>query len=94
MSVPGQKRKSSVGANVFSSAPNNGHRATTAACPFRAKPGSARADAFRLLLAIVDPQNSHHILTVGLAFGPFPTESNSAVNDKFVASDKGGFIAR
>jgi len=29
----GQKLKSSMGAYVFRSAPNNGHRATTAACP-------------------------------------------------------------
>ena len=49
---------------------------------------------FSDLLAIVDPQSSHHILATGLAFGPFPAESNSAINDKFVASDKAGFIAR
>jgi hypothetical protein len=29
----GQKLKSSMGAYVFRSAPNNGHRATTAVCP-------------------------------------------------------------
>jgi hypothetical protein len=33
MSQMGQKLKSSMGAYVFRSAPNNGHRATTAACP-------------------------------------------------------------
>jgi hypothetical protein len=33
MSVWCQKLKSSMGAYVFRSAPNNGHRATTAACP-------------------------------------------------------------
>jgi hypothetical protein len=32
MSHLGQKLKSSMGAYVFRSAPNNGHRATTAAC--------------------------------------------------------------
>src|SRR5258706_8372103 len=33
----GQNRKSSSRAYVFRFAPKNGHRATTAACPFRAK---------------------------------------------------------
>jgi hypothetical protein len=40
MSASVQKLKSSMGAYVFRSAPNNGHRATTAACPFRARSGS------------------------------------------------------
>ena len=36
MSELGQTRKYSPRAHVFRSAPNNGHMATTAACPFRA----------------------------------------------------------
>ena len=47
-----------------------------------------RADSFRLLLAIVDPPSSHQILARGLAFGLFPDESNSAINDKFEAVTK------
>ena len=37
----GQKLKSSMGAYVFRSAPNNGHRATTAACPSWANTGNS-----------------------------------------------------
>jgi len=40
MSQMGQKAKYSQRAYVFRSAPNNGHRATTAACPFGANNGS------------------------------------------------------
>ena len=40
MSEVGQKLKSSMGAYVFRSAPNNGHRATTAVCPKSARTGS------------------------------------------------------
>jgi hypothetical protein len=35
--------------------PNNGHRATTAACPFRAKPGSPFGSTQRELLLIEPP---------------------------------------
>src|SRR5260370_24483132 len=39
----GQNRKSSSRAYVFRFAPKNGHRATSAACPFRANNGSRHA---------------------------------------------------
>ena len=45
MSELGQTRKYSPRAHVFRSAPNNGHMATTAACPFGANNGSGRTHA-------------------------------------------------
>ena len=44
MSDVGQNRKTSMRAYVFRSAPNNGHRAITAACPFRATTGLGRCN--------------------------------------------------
>src|SRR5713101_5836481 len=48
----GQKLKSSMGAYVFRSAPNNGHRATTAACPSCA---NKRHDGKQIISLHADP---------------------------------------
>jgi hypothetical protein len=50
MSLLGQKLKSSMGAHVFRSTPNNGHRATTAACPSWAISGREQCDPGQSIL--------------------------------------------
>ena len=95
MSLAGQSEKNSVRVYVFRVTPESGHGAARSDVANVPNPAILCFEQmFSDLLAIVDPQSSHHILATGLAFGPFPAESNSAINDKFVASDKAEFIAR
>jgi hypothetical protein len=58
---PQQKAKYSLRANVFRSVPNNGHRATTAACPFRAKSRSPCSSLWLVRYARVSKSLSYSV---------------------------------